>query len=128
MTRTLHQNYLMVTDLETSIAFYRDALGLDPRDVTSGRAKFATGECSLVLEEDFDDAVLEEFGLEPPRDDRGSGVILVLEVEELEAVAEDLRAFGAEILTGPRTVEWGRELLLVADPDEYVIEVSRPTE
>lgn len=128
MTRTLHQNYLMVTDLEASIAFYRDALGLEPRDVTSGRAKFATGECSLVLEEDFDDAVLEEFGLEAPGDDRGAGVILVVEVADLERVADDLRAWDAEILTGPREVEWGRELLLVTDPDGYLIEVSRPIE
>lgn len=128
MTRTLHQTYLMVTDLAESVAFYRDALGLDLRDETSGRAKFATGECTLVLEEDFDEAVLEEFGLEPPGADRGDGVILVVEVTDLAAVADELRDFGAEILTGPREVDWGRELLLVADPDGYVIEVSRPIE
>jgi catechol 2,3-dioxygenase-like lactoylglutathione lyase family enzyme len=128
MTRTLHQVYLMVTDIDRSVEFYRDGLGLEPTDETAGRVKFDTGACTLVLEEDFDDAVLDQFGLEPPGDDRGSGVITVVEVSDIDAAAAQLESFGAEILTGPRTVDWGRELLLVSDPDGYVIEVSQPTE
>lgn len=128
MARVLHQTYLMVTDVDASLPFYRDVLGLAVADEADGRAKFDTGECTLVLEEDFDEAVLEEFGLEPPGDERGDGVILVVEVDDVEAVHDRAQAAGAEVLMAPRTVNWGRKMFLVADPDGYVFEVSRPVE
>jgi len=118
----------VVRDVEESLEFYRDVLGLETRDVTEGRVKFDTGECTLVLEEDFDEAVLAEFGLEPPGDDRASGVIVVIEVDDVEAVHERAERAGADVRMEPRTVEWGRKMFLVADPDGYVVEVSRLTE
>ena len=128
MNPVVHQTYLMVRDVEESVEFYREVVGLETRDVTEGRAKFDTGECTLVLEEDFEEAVLANFGLEPPGEDRGSGVILVVEVDDVEAVHERAERAGADVRMAPQTVEWGRKMFLVADPDGYVLEVSRPTE
>lgn len=126
MPGTLHQTYLMVTDLEASVRFYRNVLELEPEKVSDRQAKFRTGAATLVLERDFDEPVLREFGLEPPGDDRGAGVIVVLEVDDVEAAYERAENAGADVRIEPRTVDWGRTLFLVADPDGYVIEVSKP--
>lgn len=125
-TRKLHQIYLMVEDLDQSLSFYQDVLNLEMRDASEGRAKFETGECILVLEEDFDEVTLNEFDLTPPGNDRGNGVIIVVEVDNVESVHGIAVKAGSNVLLKPRTVDWGRKMFLITDPDGYVIEVSRP--
>ena len=127
MARVL-QTYLMVTDVGESVEFYRDGLGLPLTDRSDGRAKFGSDGPALVLEEDFTEEQLAAFGLEPPGDDRGDGAIVVVEVDDVDDVYEWAIDEGAETLVEPMTVDWGRKLFLVADPDGYVVEVSRPTE
>lgn len=126
MPGTIPQTYLMVTDLVASVRFYRDVLELEPEKVSDRQAKFRTGSATLVLERDFDEPVLREFGLEPAGDERGAGVIVVLEVDDVEAADERAEAAGADVRIESRTVDWGRELFLVADPDGYVLEISKP--
>lgn len=126
MTRQLIQTYLMVRDVEESRSFYEETLGLEPTSVAPERVKFDTGPSTLVLEEDFDEAILAEFGLEPPSDSRGDGIIVVLKVDDVDDVYESVRDAGANVLIEPRTVDWGRRLFLLEDPDGYVLEVSRP--
>lgn len=113
----------MVSDMDASVEFYTEALGLDVvergNDVT-----FDTGEAKLIIEEDFEEAVLADFGLEPPGEDRGDGVIIVIQVDDVDAVHERAEEYGAEILFGPADVDWGRRMFLVRDPDGYVLEVS----
>lgn len=125
MGRTLHQTFLMVSELDRTVEFYEQALGVAVTRRGDRSAEFDTGECTLVVEEDFDAETLAGFGLEPPGDDRGDGLIVVLEVDDVEAVHERAASAGAEVLMEPREVDWGRKMFLVADPDGYVIEVSR---
>lgn len=127
MSRTLHQTFLMVSDVDESVEFYGETLGLDIRERGDRSAEFDTGECTLVVEEDFDADTLAGFGLEPPGEERGDGVIVVLEVDDVDAVYEAAEAAGADVRMGPRDVDWGRRMCLVADPDGYVLEISRPT-
>lgn len=126
MAPTLHQTFLMVSDIDRSTAFYADALGLAVAERGERSTTFDTGETALVIEQDFDEAELAAFGLEPPGEARGDGVIVVVQVEDVEAVHERATAADADVLMAPREVDWGRELFLVRDPDGYVIEVSRP--
>ena len=126
MAPTLHQTFLMVSDIEASTAFYEDALGLEIADRGDRSTAFATGETELMIEQDFDEAELAAFGLDPPGDDRGDGVIVVIEVEDVDAVYEQASAAGADVVLEPTDVDWGRRLCLVRDPDGYVLEVSRP--
>ncbi len=129
MGATLHQTLLMVTDLDASLAFYRDVLGLEPSEVNDDNVEFATGDCTLVLEEDFDEAVLDDFGLTFPADPRGEGVIAAIGVDDREAVADTLdrvREGDQSVLMDAREVPWGRVMSLVEDPDGYTIEVSAP--
>lgn len=125
---TLHQLFLMVTDVDETVAFYRDALGLDVVDRGDRSATFETGRCSLVVERDFDAETLSAFGLSPPGDSRGDGAIVVLEVDDVDAVYDRATAADADTVLPPTDVDWGRRMFLVRDPDGYVVEVSRPTE
>lgn len=127
MSGDLAETFLMVSDIEESVAFYTDVIGLD---VTKhdGDVRFDTGSATLVLEEDFDEEVLAGFGLEPPGEDRGAGVIVVIEVDDPDAVCERAREHDADIVSEPRDVDWGRRMCLLADPDGYVLEVSKPIE
>jgi catechol 2,3-dioxygenase-like lactoylglutathione lyase family enzyme len=126
MAPTLHQTFLMVSDVDRSTEFYRDALGLAVADRGDRSAAFETGEAELMIEQDFSEEELAAFGLEPPGDDRGDGVIVVIEVDDVEAVHERAAAAGADVVMEPTEVNWGREMFLVRDPDGYVLEVSRP--
>lgn len=125
MPVTVHESFRMVSDLETSVSFY-EALGLECTMHTSRRAEFETETCSLVLEEDYDPETLEEYGLEEPGADRGSGTILVLEVDSVEDAFERAKDAGATVLRPPREEEWGEKLCLIEDPDGYVVELVRP--
>lgn len=93
----LHQTYLMVTDLENSVQFYRDILGIDIDKIGESQAKFDTGESTLVLERDFEESSLKEFGLEPPGDERGEGVIVVIEVDDVETIYDRAKNAGVDI-------------------------------
>lgn len=127
MAGELAETFLMVSDIDESVAFYTDVIGLDiaKRD---GEARFDTGGATLVLEEDFEEDVLAGFGLEPPGENRGDGVIVVIEVEDPDEIAARAEDHGYEVLSEPRDVDWGRRMCLISDPDGYVLEVSRPLE
>lgn len=126
MAPRLHQTFLMVSDIDRSTAFYRDALGLEVAERGERSTAFETGEAELMLEEDFSEEELAAFGLTPPGEERGDGVIVVVEVDDVEAVHEQAAAAGADVVMEPTEVDWGREMFLVRDPDGYVLEVSRP--
>lgn len=117
----------MVTDLDASTAFYEDIVGLETDRVEEGNVEFATGEGALVLEADFDPDVLDAFGLEDPGDERGSGVIVAIDVgvpEAVDAACKRATEVGEIVRMEPTDVEWGRRMALLSDPDGYTIEVS----
>lgn len=126
MAPTLHQTFLMVSDIERSTAFYGDTLGLDVADRGDRSTEFDTGETRLKIERDFDEAELAAFGLEPPGDARGEGLIVVIEVDDVDAVYDRAATAGANVLLEPTDVDWDRRMCLVRDPDGYVLELSRP--
>lgn len=125
MPGELAETFLMVSDLEESTEFYEETIGLDVTK-RSNEVRFDTGAAELVIEEDFDAEVLAQFGLEPPGEDRGDGVITVIEVDDPDAVYERAEEDGADVVLEPRDVDWGRRMCLIADPDGYVLEVSKP--
>ena len=51
-----------------------------------------------------------------------SGIILHIEVEDLNQNYQRLKEFGAEILHGPAVTDWGTESLLVRGPAGLVID------
>ena len=110
-----------VADLDRSIAFYRDVLGLRFKLRGEGYAEFDTGAVRFGL---FERAKVPELlGREagPPGPDGEVALI----VEDVDAEAEQLRGAGVEILTGPVDRPWGHRTVHLADPDGLVVELAQ---
>jgi lactoylglutathione lyase len=112
---------LFVADLERSVAFYRDVVGLPFRLQGDGYVEFATQGAKFGL---YDRNRLEELtgqGADLPGAPGGEVVFLVGDVD---AEAARLRAAGASILSGPVDRAWGHRTLHVEDPDGFVVELA----
>ncbi len=115
---------LGVEDLDRSIEFYRDGLGLPLRDGPSGIAFFTTSGTWLVLyprEKLAEDAQVEASG------EGFRGFTLAHNVTTREAVDEVMReakAAGAEIQKQPEETGWGGYSGYFRDPDGFLWEVA----
>ncbi|HEY6596615.1 MAG TPA: VOC family protein, partial [Asanoa sp.] len=109
---------VLVTDLERSIAFYRDLLGFSEIDTGDGNAILASGNTRIVLRE------IPEVS---PVNRRL--VHLNLEVGDVSAVYEELRNKGITFTYAPRAVNRGAKLELWAaafrDPDGHGIALTQ---
>ena len=112
---------LFVGDLERSVGFYRDVIGLPFKLQGDGYVEFATQGTRFGL---YDRNRLEELtgqGAQAPSHPGGEVVFLVGDVD---AEAERLRGAGATILKGPVDRAWGHRTLHVEDPDGFVVELA----
>ena len=112
---------LFVVDLERSVAFYRDVVGLEFRLAGDGYVEFATQGARFGL---YDRNRLEELtgqGADAPERPGGEVVFLV---EDVDAEAERLRAAGVTVLKGPVDRAWGHRTVHVEDPDGFVVELA----
>jgi lactoylglutathione lyase len=113
---------LFVPDLERSIAFYRDVLGLPFKLHGDGYAEFATRGARFGL---YDRNRLQELIGREVAGPNGPGGEVVFLVGDVDAEAERLRAAGVAILTGPVDRAWGHRTLHLEDPDGFVVELAQ---
>jgi lactoylglutathione lyase len=113
---------LFVADLERSLAFYRDVIGLQLRLRGDGYLEFASGAARFGL---YDRERLEELTGQAPDAPRGPGGEVVFLVPDVDAEAARLRVAGATILKGPLDRPWGHRTLHVEDPDGFVVELAQ---
>lgn len=112
---------LYVGDLEESIRFYRDVVGLPFKFAESGYAEFATEGTRFGL---LERARLPDLiGREAAGGGPASEVLFL--VDDVDARSEGLRAAGVEILSGPVDRPWGHRTLHVLDPDGHVVEFAQ---
>jgi lactoylglutathione lyase len=112
---------VFVEDLERSVAFYRDVIGLPFRLQGDGYVEFATEGSRFGL---YDRNRLDELtGQDSAAPARPGGEVVFL-VADVDAEAERLRAAGATILAGPVDRVWGHRTLHVEDPDGFVVELA----
>jgi lactoylglutathione lyase len=112
---------VFVGDLERSVAFYRDVLGLPFRLYGDGYAEFATDGARFGL---YDRNRLGELtGQDATAPGRPGGEVVFL-VEDVDAEAARLAAAGARILRGPVDRPWGHRTLHLEDPDGFVVELA----
>jgi catechol 2,3-dioxygenase-like lactoylglutathione lyase family enzyme len=109
---------VLVTDLDRSVAFYRDTLGFFEIDRGTGSAVLASGGTRLVLRTVRDLSAAS-----------GRLVYLNLEVGDVEAVYQELKAKGVAFVHAPRAVNRGDKLELwsatFTDPDRHNIAISQ---
>ncbi|MGH2739475.1 MAG: VOC family protein [Actinomycetota bacterium] len=112
-----------VRDLEASIRFYRDVIGLGFKFSEHGYAEFDAGGIKFGLYERG--RLPELIGEEPEPGTEGE---ILVPVEDVDAEANRLRSAGVEAPTDPVDRPWGHRTLHVRDPDGYVIELAQEIE
>ena len=109
---------VLVTDLDRSVEFYRDILGFFEIDRGRGSAVLASGDTRVVLRTVHDLSA-----------DVGRLIYLNLEVGDVEAVYQELKAKGVVFVHAPRMVNRGDKLELwsatFTDPDRHNIAISQ---
>lgn len=111
----LNQLDIIVSDVPQVCAELESILDKKADYVDNSFAQFTIGSHCLMLSQRHL-IPLENFQ---------SGIILHIEVEDLEQNQKRLKELGIEILHGPVVTDWGTESLLVEGPAGLVIDFYR---
>lgn len=116
---------LIVEDLDRTLAFYTEVLGLRPGHRSGDFAQLDTGATRLGFYTRR--AMTETLGiaLEPPAAN-APGFEIGFKVADVDAAYATLLARGATPLTPPTTRPWGQRTAYVRDPDGHLIELAQP--
>lgn len=109
--KNVHHILLTVKDLEASLHFYRDILGLTLDQQYRTFAMLRVGEFGIYLSTKpwpFDKSVAE----------KGAGIFPHFEVDDMPALVARLKSSGVTILQEPKSYSWGKECFAL-DPDGY---------
>ncbi len=116
----LHTRF-RVSDMDKSISFYQDVLGMEvieqknsPRGSKLVFLKFPDMDCELEL-----CSFPDSGSVHVPED----LVHLAFEVDDLEVCIEKLNAAGVPITEGPLETSSGTKFIFTEDPDKYEIEL-----
>ncbi|AOY73119.1 lyase [Arthrobacter sp. ZXY-2] len=132
MNISLKYAHVTVTDIDESLAFYRDALGLQVRnDVGSDGQRWVTlgsdaqPDLELVLSpphagrSQADGDAIQELLT------KGVMPMLVFTTDDLDGTFEKLRASGAEVLQEPIDQPWGPRDCAFRDPSGNLIRFNQ---
>ena len=116
----LHTRF-RVSDMDKSISFYQDVLGMEvieqktsPRGSKLVFLKFPDMDCELEL-----CSFPDSGSVHVPED----LVHLAFEVDDLKVCIEKLNAAGVPITEGPLETSNGTKFIFTEDPDKYEIEL-----
>lgn len=113
----LNHVHIGVRDLERSVAFYRDTLGLEVSEIPA--ASMASVQVGANLSLDLDLSL-------QPSDEAPKPVIIGLLVESADETYARLKAKGAPVQGEPQDQYWGVRNFYLRDPDGYTIECAQP--
>ena len=132
MTISLQYTNITVSDVDESIAFYTDALGLEVKnDVASGGHRWVTlgsdaqPGLGIVLSDPHagrsqaDGAVIAELLA------KGVLPMLVFSSDDVDALFETVQASGAEVLQEPTDQGWGPRDCAFRDPSGNTVRISQ---
>ena len=119
---------LFVSDVDRSVAFY-EALGFTVRRRWEDWVSMERDGARLVLQGDRH-AVAggHYFTPEIGRFPRGTGVEIVVEVEDVDAVHDRAGQLDGAVVKAIQDRPWGARDFRVADPDGYFIRFTSPLE
>jgi len=121
MIASLDHLVLTVADIQTTLAFYGDVLGMQPVTFAGGRHALAFGGQKINLHQKG-----HEFEPKAHHPTPGSADLCFVAAIGLDAVQARLRAKGVAIVEGPvaRTGAMGPILsVYIRDPDHNLIEI-----
>ncbi len=126
MLRNIVAAQLIVRDLATSTAFYRDTLGLKVDDSGPDFAMFKVGDLYFFLQEAT--SVAQMMSEEPLdlRLDGGSRSLIAASVDDVDTMYADLKAKGVHVLRPPTDQPWGLRTAYFTDPEGNYWEIHRP--
>jgi catechol 2,3-dioxygenase-like lactoylglutathione lyase family enzyme len=120
---------LAVSDLEASLAFYRDRLGLAVEAVYDD-PPYATLACAgarvSLAEQGHPAEDRPGVLMTAPADRSQAAVVLVLEVADALGAHAALSAEGVTMLAPPFSPPWGGCRFFCVDPDGYLVEIEEP--
>ena len=132
MTIELQYCHVTVNNVDESLGFYRDALGLEVQnDVGSGGFRWVTlgspdqPGLGIVLSEPHagrsqaDGDALQELLT------KGVLPMIMFRVDDLDGVFEKVRASGAEVLQEPMDQSWGPRDSAFRDPSGNMVRISQ---
>jgi lactoylglutathione lyase len=103
---------IVVRDMERSVAFYRDVLGLKLLIHQANWSQFDAGNILIGLHPDG-----EEVKVSPT-----TGMSIGIYVDDVDKAVTEIRRRLAKVAVGPRPEPFGRWALLF-DPDGYSIQI-----
>jgi catechol 2,3-dioxygenase-like lactoylglutathione lyase family enzyme len=110
---------IAVADMERSLAFYRDAIGLPVRFANPEFAFLQAGGVTLCLRH------APRAGQAPPGGD--TRVEIVFDVREIHAAHDELKARGVVFRVEPRVVTGNLWATDFRDPDGHVLSIFGPS-
>ncbi|MGH9117094.1 MAG: VOC family protein [Acidimicrobiales bacterium] len=122
--RDLDYVVLVVTDLDRSLRFYRDVLGLPLGHRSGSYAQMATGRTRLAMYERTAMAGTVGFDVSIPSTD-APGFELGFKVDDVDDAFAALVAEGAAPVTPPTDRPWGQRTAYVRDPDGHLVELAQ---
>jgi lactoylglutathione lyase len=103
---------VFVSDMQRSVAFYRDVLGLPLKFSSPGWTEFNTGSTTIALHTTGGDEASQKVSLPPP----GNAQIGFM-VDDIKSAYEALKAQGAPFSLPPQKQNSGAILAVLNDPD-----------
>jgi catechol 2,3-dioxygenase-like lactoylglutathione lyase family enzyme len=120
---------LAVSDFPSSLAFYRDRLGLEV-EATYDDPPYATllaaGARISLTEQGHPADDRPGVAMSAPADPSLANVVLVLEVADARAAHAALAEEGVRFVAEPYEPPWGGCRFFCIDPDGYLVEVEQP--
>ena len=131
MTIALQYCHVTVNDVDESLGFYRDALGLEVRnDVAAGDFRWVTVGAAG---QDVDIVLFQPHGGRSQAEGdallalvtQGSLQAAIFRSDDLDSTFEKVRASGAEVLQEPASQPWGARDCAFRDPSGNVVRIAQ---
>lgn len=120
MIKNLYAVCLLVNNLKTSLAFYRDTLGLTVNSQDTGYVDFKLGDTLLaIFQKDEATTMFPKKYM-----NIGGGCVLAYQVDDVKNECKKLQEKGVKIFEGPKTTPWGQTVAYFKDPDDTIWEIT----
>ncbi len=123
MLKAINQILLYSKDIAASKDFYTK-LGFTVSDEAQDHVHFKLGEFTLQC---FDESK-SSFPSKAPMENKGLGMFIFVEVDDVDATYADLVAKALKPSSEPKDWPWGNREFAIKDPDGYRLVFYKPTQ